>query len=99
MGGTELVYELFSECHREDVAPSALCIDTPEQVKSLVGLVALALVAKALLTVVTFGIKLPGELKWVKKALADGSRTITQLESSFVRRETESGTPAVGYLD
>ncbi|ORY75039.1 chloride channel [Leucosporidium creatinivorum] len=58
MGGTELVYELFSECHTGN-SFGGLCIDVPEQVWGLVGSIFFALVMKALLTVVTFGIKLP----------------------------------------
>lgn len=84
LGGTELVYELFSgssptsepfqcdhllnsmnvECHTESSSPGGLCIDMPEQVWGLVASIGFALVAKALLTVVTFGIKLPGTLTY-----------------------------------
>ncbi|KAK4055337.1 hypothetical protein OIV83_000620 [Microbotryomycetes sp. JL201] len=57
-GGTELVSELFSECHRGSTL-GGLCVNVPEQVpKLLVGL-GLALLIKFFLTVITFGIKLP----------------------------------------
>lgn len=59
MGGTELVYELFSECHIGD-SSNGLCVDDPELVWRLVSSIGFALVVKALLTVATFGIKLPG---------------------------------------
>ncbi|GAA5971664.1 hypothetical protein JCM21900_003889 [Sporobolomyces salmonicolor] len=58
MGGTELVYEMFSECHKDE-SFGGLCVKTPDQVWAIVRSVAAALTIKALLTVVTFGIKLP----------------------------------------
>lgn len=68
MGGTELVFELFSECHSDNPL-GGLCIDVPEQVWGLVRSILFALVAKALLTVVTFGIKLPGPLRSLPTSL------------------------------
>ncbi|KAL8283151.1 hypothetical protein RQP46_005929 [Phenoliferia psychrophenolica] len=58
MGGTELVYELFSECHKAD-SFDGLCVATPSLAWELVGSLVFVLVTKALLTTVTFGIKLP----------------------------------------
>jgi len=58
LGGTELVSELFLECHRHDKL-SGLCVNTPEEVWPLVGSILFALATKAALTVVTFGIALP----------------------------------------
>ncbi|GAA5887484.1 hypothetical protein JCM5296_002589 [Sporobolomyces johnsonii] len=58
MGGTELVYEMFSECHKDE-SFGGLCVKTPDQVWAIVRSVAVALTIKAFLTVVTFGIKLP----------------------------------------
>lgn len=61
MGGTELVAALFSECHVEvGEAPARLCPDSPELVWNLVSAIGIAMVTKTLLTVITFGIKLPG---------------------------------------
>ncbi|KAM0793320.1 hypothetical protein ACM66B_000778 [Microbotryomycetes sp. NB124-2] len=57
-GGTEVVSELFSECHRGSEL-GGLCVDVPEQVPRLLAGLGLALLAKFLLTVITFGIKLP----------------------------------------
>ncbi|KAI5476133.1 voltage-gated chloride channel [Pseudohyphozyma bogoriensis] len=57
-GGTELVASLFSECHRDD-SFGGLCVNTPELAWKLIGSLLFALVAKALLTVTTFGIRLP----------------------------------------
>lgn len=52
MGGTELVYEMFSEC-RDDNYLDGFCPQTPAQVGPLMKTLALALVGKALITVVT----------------------------------------------
>lgn len=52
MGGTELVYEMFSECHKDDNL-SGLCIQLPEQVWPLIKTITLALIAKILLTIIT----------------------------------------------
>ncbi|SCV68354.1 BQ2448_475 [Microbotryum intermedium] len=62
MGGTELISELFSECHLDSprsTNKSALCVDVPGEAWALIRSVLFALVAKAALTVITFGIKLP----------------------------------------
>ena len=59
MGGTELVYNLFAEC-RPGQTHSGLCIiDPPTQAAPVIGAIAVALIVKAALTIVTFGIKLP----------------------------------------
>ena len=59
MGGTELVYNLFAEC-RPGNTHSGLCIlNPPQQALPVIGAIAVALVVKAALTIVTFGIKLP----------------------------------------
>lgn len=50
MGGTELVYELFSECHKKD-SFDGLCVDNPDLVWGLVSSLGFALLIKALLTV------------------------------------------------
>lgn len=65
MGGTELVAALFQECHVDGLGDAAheLCVSSPELVGQLVGSIGFALVLKAVLTVVTFGIKLPGALR------------------------------------
>lgn len=52
MGGTELVYELFSECHKRD-SFDGLCVNSPDLVWPLVGSLVFALVTKALLTTIT----------------------------------------------
>lgn len=58
MGGTELVFELFSECHRED-SFDGLCVNVPDQVFGLLRSISYTWIIKALLTIVTFGIKVP----------------------------------------
>ncbi|GAA6001698.1 hypothetical protein JCM10207_002272 [Rhodosporidiobolus poonsookiae] len=58
MGGTELISALFSECHKDE-SDAGLCISTPPAALQLMGSIALALVIKASLTVITFGCKLP----------------------------------------
>ncbi|GJN91695.1 hypothetical protein Rhopal_004718-T1 [Rhodotorula paludigena] len=58
MGGTELISTLFSECHKSERL-SGLCISTPSQVGPLIASIAAALVLKAAVTTITFGIKLP----------------------------------------
>lgn len=85
MGGTELVYELFSECHIGD-SSNGLCVDNPELVWRLVSSIGFALVTKALLTVATFGIKLPGAFisLWQSRFKALTCFR-SQLASSFVR--------------
>ena len=58
MGGTELVYNLFSEC-REGDSYGGLCVDSAEGIGALVKALAVALLVKGVLTIVTFGIKVP----------------------------------------
>lgn len=58
MGGTELVYNLFAEC-RLGNDHEGLCISPGQSTGPIVGAIALALAVKGVLTVVTFGIKLP----------------------------------------
>lgn len=61
MGGTELVYNLFAEC-REGTknTHSGLCVlNPPTQALPVIAAIAVALVVKGALTIVTFGIKLP----------------------------------------
>jgi chloride channel 3/4/5 len=57
MGGTELVFELFDECGKKD-SHGGLCVH-PEAIGPVINAVAIALVVKGLLTIVTFGIKVP----------------------------------------
>lgn len=62
MGGTELVYSLFSECrpHRSD--NPGLCIadrSSFEETWSVSRTIFAAMLVKGMLTVITFGIKLP----------------------------------------
>ncbi|GAA5978499.1 hypothetical protein JCM11641_007964 [Rhodosporidiobolus odoratus] len=58
MGGTELISSLFSECHKHE-SLSGLCVATPAAAWPLISSISLVLLVKALLTVCTFGIKLP----------------------------------------
>lgn len=58
MAGTELVYNLFAECHKGE-SHEGLCPETPGDIQPLVVAIATAMIIKAVLTVVTFGIKLP----------------------------------------
>ena len=61
MGGTELVYNLFAMCLPDSPNTHAgLCvIDPGEQTFAAMRMIAVALVVKAFLTIVTFGIKVP----------------------------------------
>lgn len=63
MGGTELVYTLFSECRKgSENANSRLCVLDPSSFYNtwpVIRALLVAMVVKAGLTVVTFGIKLP----------------------------------------
>lgn len=62
MGGTELVYKLFSECHTNSNDHSGLCIadrSSFEQTWHVSRAIFVTMFVKGLLTVVTFGIKLP----------------------------------------
>jgi chloride channel 3/4/5 len=58
MGGTELVYNLFAECH-PDNSHGGLCVARPEHIAPVIRSIAVALLVKGGLTIVTFGIKLP----------------------------------------
>ncbi|KAG8970900.1 hypothetical protein FRC05_011668 [Tulasnella sp. 425] len=59
MGGTELVYYLLAECRPGDYH-EGLCISPASNNPGpIVGAIALALIVKGALTIVTFGIKLP----------------------------------------
>ena len=58
MGGTELVYNLFAEC-RPGADHSGLCVPYMGSPGPVIGAIALALLVKGGLTVITFGIKLP----------------------------------------
>lgn len=58
MGGTELIANLFAECHEHE-SLEGLCVSSPSQIRPLIAAVAWAMVAKGLLTIITFGIKLP----------------------------------------
>lgn len=62
MGGTELVYNLFAECRQESGIHPGLCVLDPrsfQNVLPVISAIALTMVIKAGLTVVTFGIKVP----------------------------------------
>lgn len=62
MGGTELVYELFSECRLGSANPSDLCIAAPgnwDNAWIVISAILTAMLVKAGLTIVTFGIKVP----------------------------------------
>lgn len=60
MGGTELVYNLFSECLRDNDRHEGLCpIDPISTAWPLAQSIGIALLVKGSLTIVTFGIKLP----------------------------------------
>ncbi|KAG8863296.1 hypothetical protein FRB96_008787 [Tulasnella sp. 330] len=59
MGGTELVYNLFAECRPGEDSHQGLCVTEGQNLHPVIGAIALALVVKGALTVVTFGIKLP----------------------------------------
>ncbi|KAG9122291.1 hypothetical protein FRC07_001406 [Ceratobasidium sp. 392] len=60
MGGTELVYNLLAPCHTGDWH-EGLCVapDKAEDVAAVARAIGVALVVKGVLTIVTFGIKLP----------------------------------------
>lgn len=52
MGGTELVFEMFSECSFDDNL-SGLCVRTPAQVPQILLVIGAALTAKVFLTIIT----------------------------------------------
>jgi chloride channel 3/4/5 len=58
MGGTELVYNLLAEC-RPGHSHGGLCVTDPSAVREVAIAIAVALVVKGALTIVTFGIKVP----------------------------------------
>ncbi|KAF8464508.1 chloride channel [Gautieria morchelliformis] len=58
LSGTELVYNLFAEC-REGDSHAGLCPKHPDDVGPLIRAIGIAMIVKGLLTIVTFGIRLP----------------------------------------
>lgn len=58
MGGTELVYNLFAECHEGDWH-EGLCVSRTTPVWPVVSAIATAGLIKAVLVTITFGIKVP----------------------------------------
>ncbi|CAD6905096.1 unnamed protein product [Tilletia controversa] len=58
MGGVEFIASLFSECHAHE-SLDGLCVSETNQIGPLVFSVAWAMITKGLLTIITFGIKLP----------------------------------------
>ncbi|KAK0552634.1 hypothetical protein OC846_002807 [Tilletia horrida] len=58
MGGVEFIASLFSECHSHE-SLDGLCVSEARQIGPLVSSVAWAMIVKGLLTIITFGIKLP----------------------------------------
>ena len=59
MSGSELVYNLFAECRPGDTHFGLCILNPPEQALSVIGAIAVALVVKGALTIITFGIKVP----------------------------------------
>ncbi|KAF8906489.1 chloride channel [Gymnopilus junonius] len=63
MGGTELIYNLFAGCHTgSGNTHSGLCIVNPgsfQHIWPVIRSISVAMVVKACLTIITFGIKLP----------------------------------------
>ena len=60
MGGTELIYTLFRDCRTHNI--SDLCVNprsSASDVLAVIQSILLAMMVKAVLTVITFGIKLP----------------------------------------
>jgi hypothetical protein len=53
-----LISQLFAECKPD--SSSSLCVDRPSEIYDVIWTVGTALVIKGCLTIVTFGIKLPG---------------------------------------
>ncbi|KAN0061253.1 hypothetical protein ACQY0O_006099 [Thecaphora frezii] len=58
MGGVELIADLFSECHAHE-SLEGLCVSQPSEIRPLVLAILWAMMVKGLLTIITFGIKLP----------------------------------------
>ena len=58
MGGTELIFELFSECHQKD-SFNGLCISGVEQALPLIKILLTTMVIKILLTVITYVVPRP----------------------------------------
>jgi chloride channel 3/4/5 len=58
MSGPELIADLFSECHEHE-SLDGLCVSKPSEIGPLLSAITFAMIVKGLLTVVTFGIKLP----------------------------------------
>lgn len=57
LGGTELVAKLFAECSIDST--SSLCVDSSFSVGPIISVIGTALLIKASLTIITFGVVLP----------------------------------------
>lgn len=57
LGGTELVAKLFTECSVDSA--SSLCVDSSFKVGPIISVIGTALLIKASLTIITFGVVLP----------------------------------------
>ena len=82
MGGTELVYNLFAECRTgSSNTHSGLCVlDPPTQAWPVIQAIATAMVVKSVLTLVTFGIKLPAGI--FIPSLGGACRVLTSIISA-----------------
>lgn len=58
MSGPELIADLFSECHEHE-SLEGLCVSRPSQIGPLLSAITWAMISKGVLTIITFGIKLP----------------------------------------
>jgi chloride channel 3/4/5 len=58
MSGPELIADLFGECHEHE-SLDGLCVSKASEIGPLLQAILFAMISKGLLTVVTFGIKLP----------------------------------------
>lgn len=54
----ELTVQLFAECKHDST--SRLCVDRLSEITGIILLIGTALIIKGCLTIITFGIKLPG---------------------------------------
>lgn len=58
MSGPELIADLFGECHEHE-SLDGLCVSKASEIGPLLRAILFAMISKGLLTVITFGIKLP----------------------------------------
>lgn len=88
---TELLYELASPCDTYTKNGDGLC-PTREQIPAVLGILSVAFIIKAMLTVITFGIKVPAGI-YVPSMVVGGlmGRTVGHIVQLMALKYSDSG--------